>query len=267
MNGAYFFLHYGPGGNCDAERAYFKNASVRLHFWDQPAARTFDELNEAVTSEFARFVATHKCLGIVGHSFGCDLAMNLANQQAKIGLRVPVILVAPIPNLISAFENLARCSAKQKDMKADLRQTIIEKLRALSTSRGERQVLWDLVFTIYGYPNVGRLFWYSDQAFLTFAQNARAYRAVDLTTWQNVLSDYISNHEPALSRTKLALTGDMTKVCLGSADPYLDDAMGASFWSQLIKKDNVLNFTDAAHYAHLEKIGDFIKFLTATDDK
>ncbi len=135
MKKSFFFLHYGPGGNCDAERSYFGDLSCKdnFYFWDQPATKTFDELLNATAAEFERYTRNNQCLGIVGHSFGCDLAVALAKYLSVKKAPAPeLILIAPIPNLISAFKNLGQRVAGQSDIRADVRMALQEKLSKLS---------------------------------------------------------------------------------------------------------------------------------------
>ena len=270
MKKSFFFLHYGPGGNCDAERSYFGDLPFKDHFyfWDQPATKTFDELLDATAEEFERYTRNNQCLGIVGHSFGCDLAAALMKYLSiKKIAPADLIFIAPIPNLISAFKNLGQRVARQNDLHADVRAALQEKLLKLSKATNNVQALWDFVFTIYGYPNVGRLFWSNAKAFENFVGRSSAFRAVDLATWQSVLTDYIQNHKAALSKESLASFASKTKVYVGEEDPYLDAATGATFWNKILVAQNVMNVSLAGHHPHLEKPSNFFKFLGPIDDK
>ncbi len=127
--------------------------------------------------------------------------------------------------------------------------------------------MWNFVFAIYGYPNVARLFWGDSKNYENFFGRSGTFRAVDLATWQSVLTDYIQNHRAVLSKEGLASFAGKTKVYVGEYDPYLDDVTGAAFWDKILPPKRVVRVSRAGHHPHLEKTADFIKFLGLIDDK
>ncbi len=258
---SYFFLHYGPGGNCDAERSYW-GSDKGIYFWDQPAATTFEHLVQSCVSKFETYAQQNQCQGIIGHSFGCDLAVEMAKRLKHLPAKV--ILIAPIPNLYIAFENLAKRVLKSGDVDATIRIAIESKLGLLKS--GDISSLWDLVFSTYQYPNIGRIFWANDSAFAEYANRSKTFKAMDLGVWQNILTDYVKNYSPVLLKENPEPQRDRTWAYMGRHDPYTDgNSSESDQWLKIARPERILVDEDSGHWPHLESANTFLKFISGVD--
>jgi esterase/lipase len=125
------FLHYGPGGNAEIERRLLAEANPEVDFWDQPQLDkrqcTYENLLLG-TKKRLRSMSNQGAtrIKIWGHSFGCNLALDLA--QTESDYIESIRLTSPIALIDKGFYNLARALSKDAktspELKNELQQTI-----------------------------------------------------------------------------------------------------------------------------------------------
>lgn len=245
-----FFLHYGPGGNSDAEKLFLAKDYPKIYFWDQPPTATFNQLVESACDHFNSIQKLSKIRYLVGHSFGCDLAQTLAH---KLDLEINMLLAAPVCNLPNAFCNLAQRVLEQSDLDPTLSAVIQSKKLRVENSPRETSIIWDLVFTIYQYPQISRLFWHNEDMYNRYVSLAPSFKPLDLESWQRTLDDYIMRTpepHPQFS--------SKTQVLIGQHDPYYAQLPPHPDWNGGKVKISSLS----GHYPHLEDLGAFAAALS-----
>lgn len=247
-----FFFHYGPGGSCCAERHFLATDFPNLIFWDQPATSSFSRLVEASCEAYLEESRKTAIQYLVGHSFGCDLALAVAD---RLKLNSHIILCAPVFDLKNAFVSLSRCVLSQKDAGSDLKENILRKQNLFLQSPESLNLLWDLVFTTYQYSKIQSLFWANTEKFDAFASAAPTFKAFDLQSWQRTLGDYLQlGSKPNFKSTVAQFTGPIS-ILLGAKDPYRDAAHLHQSSSAPPKDEKSIKKAvsqQSAHYPHIE---------------
>lgn len=239
------FLHYGPGGNSQVETKWLGEAHPEVDFWDQPKISsqppTFKGLYTACREKVLSLAADGLPIHLIGHSFGCDLALALyADIPEKVS---HVTLISPVRNLISAFIRLGQILAPAATAKLQ---------RAQETSAQPQQILdeaWVLIGEVLKSPRFAATYWQDQKAFQKFIQINSQCTPLDFTMWQSILSDiYLHGTQPPIPAFDKNLT-----VILGTHDPYFDVNEERMFWSTKTTVKNLLVLEGAGHHPHLEK--------------
>lgn len=234
----YLFLHFGPGGNADLERKWLSGYKSKVDFWDQPKnVSSFKELVHLCAERY-KVGGYH---GIIGHSFGCDLALKIAellsDPQPKL------ILISPLRDVPKAFVSLAQHladDAVSQERKHQLRLAFEGAQSGVSALDAFTQ----LAKVIGADPLYYRRFWAQAQMLKAFEEVAAELTPLDMKCWQAVLADVILNYQ-------MALNGKKAQVYIGSKDPYYglirdEDA----YWKN--SGADVSLIENAGHYPHLE---------------
>lgn len=155
------FLHGGPGLSCFAEREHYGSA-LSINWWDQPGgtvlfARPFSEpveMTEDVVVE--RTSHCRQPVGLVAHSFGALLALNVA---ARIPQHIHgLTLLAPVHNVIDALTRVGRCVVERLPHASSLTRVLGE----LAARPDDRNCFWSMVNELSNTPDFLRVYFRDD---------------------------------------------------------------------------------------------------------
>lgn len=247
QNLRYLFLHFGPGGNAGLERLWLQNYSSLVDFWDQPTnVSTFDELSRQCVDRYNS--GNYK--GIIAHSFGCDLAFKISQ---KLNIPIEMHFISPLRDIPTAFINLAHnlaAEAESGDRKIQLTEAA-QKMKATpnwepgkNLSPADLNQFVQLVMAAGADPNYYRAFWFQPEKLKAFEHALPKIPQLDQTCWQNVMIDFLVNHQAKEKAVK-------AQVYVGVEDPYfglLRDEK--SYWEK--SGANFVSLEKTGHYPHLE---------------
>tara|TARA_B110001454_G_scaffold171291_1_gene162037 strand:- start:68375 stop:69160 length:786 start_codon:yes stop_codon:yes gene_type:complete len=243
----YLFLHYGPGGNAALERIWLKNWSSKIDFWDQPTnLGSFSDLASHCADQFK----SGNYDGIIAHSFGCEIAVKV---NELVGENIKSYFISPLRDIPSAFINLANFLAKSAlsierktqliEVSAQMEKTPNWMPKKNLSSEGMANFI-KLISTISADPKYYRCFWSKSECLARYESILTQLPPLDLTCWQNVMMDFLGNHQISIQKNNL-------HVFVGSDDPYLgltrDEQL---YWENLEAKFSLCE--KVGHYPHLE---------------
>jgi pimeloyl-ACP methyl ester carboxylesterase len=249
----YLFFHYGPGGNASLERIWLKDLMSKVDFWDLPHSSlesvSFESMIKVALDKFR----TGSYRGIIGHSFGCDIALKVAELAGK--QIEDLVLISPIRNIPAGFVALAQklSSTELDKSRQNLLQTVSSELvsvlnKSSSTTLLSSETLpifFKLVQAIATDPSYYKVYWKQLDKLSFYEKHFSETIPMDFTVWQTLLSKYFLESSP---KFEYPFPGT---VIFGENDPYYIQFLEEKkHWEKLHFK--VLSTPDAGHYPHLE---------------
>lgn len=234
----YLFLHFGPGGNADLERKWLSGYNSKVDFWDQPKdVSSFSELVHRCAERY-RVGGYH---GIIAHSFGCDLALKIADLLS--GSQPKLILISPLRDVPKAFVSLAQHLADETVSQERTHQLRLA-LESVQSGGSRLDAFTQLAKVIGADPLYYRHFWAQPQKLKAFETVAVELTPLDVKCWQTILVDLILNYQ-------MALNGKKAQVYMGAKDPYYGLIRDEeTYWKS--SGADVSLIENAGHYPHLE---------------
>jgi len=241
------YLHGGPGCSTVLERHLWKER-LPVEWWEQPtpdanAASAYDDLVQAVEDKLTcRAQDAGGPVPIIGHSFGCVLALEMAR-------RVPqhiasLCLMAPVSNLYSVFENFGQLILEDQPELTALSD-------ALAALRGAREpgAFWNLVGNVMAVPTFLDYYWgpKSDQQ-RDFANQVLAQHTLFNPPFFQAIVNEVLNRE--LAEAPGGFHGPV-QIIQGRFDPLIDlDAELAVWLTRFPHAETVV--ADTGHLIPLE---------------
>lgn len=249
QNLRYLFLHLGPGGNSGLERLWLQDYRSRVDFWDQPTnISSFDELVQHCNDRFKS--ETYK--GIIGHSFGCELALEISRRSSS---PIELYFISPLHNIPIAFINLARSLTKDIALSVDRKRQLNEAAQKMKSSIDQQlgqnlspveiEHFMRLVMTIGADPKYSKAFWNQSEKFSAFEKELPKLSLLDQTCWKNVMTDFLMNYQSSTHQQVNA------KIFIGTQDPYIGSIHEEKkYWENL--GSQFFSIEKSGHYPHLE---------------
>lgn len=238
------FLHYGPGGNCDVERAWLSSKWPGVEFWDQPKTQSFAELRAACIDKVKEFSRDSEQINLIGHSFGCDLVSAVLTELPNI--KANCTFISPILSLYDAFANLGARILLQQDLDTEYKIQLKSAVDALK-SQPNIENLWAAIGKMVEYKDFAKLYWCSNEKFTKYTNDLKSCLPFDFVMWQTVLTDYIKNYSLNLPKNIVQL-----KIIMGEQDPYLHCDEACRVWRMKCPQAIIETVGNTGHYPHLE---------------
>lgn len=243
----YLFLHYGPGGNCALERLWLQGYGPTVDFWDQPTnVSSFEELVRHCVERFKS--GNYK--GVIGHSFGCELAVQVSQQTTR---PIELYLISPLRDIPTAFINLAH-NLSQASVSTDRKLQLRLAAQAMKTlpnwhpgenlSSDELDRFAELTATIAVDPGYCKAFWAQQEKLNAFKAEWPNLPQFSQACWKSVMVDFLMKHQSSRSKVK-------AKVFVGVNDPYIGLIQDEKkFWQTVGSK--FISVEKSGHSPHLE---------------
>lgn len=236
-------MHYGPGGNASLERLRLEPLKSRIDFWDQPILEGASATFENLLAECAKRYDSGSYSGVIGHSFGCDLAQHLVGRTKR-----PIeelILLSPIRDLTLGFANFAERIGKTQA--ADALKAAIAKRPGFASSPEELEKFWLVIQSIMSDPFFYKAYWGTEEKLKEHEQIITQLAPLNIAMWQAGLNDFLLNRKPAPSVAAIR----KKSVFLGERDPYYTKVADEErFWKALGYVTSVMQAV--GHYTHIE---------------
>jgi len=243
----FLFIHFGPGGNAQVERAWLGAQNSHIEFWDYtPPQNANHSFSELVDTYIQKIESSHQPLALVGHSFGANVAIAI-HQQIPERI-ISLTLLSPLPKAAPAFLNLGRRIAVLQNPSLQNRVSSFESfLKKQSPASDVLNEMWSLVFEIAQAPNFYSSYWASSSLFEKYAALCSKCKPLDFAVWQKTLSDFVINHE----KDQQIKTQVPVRIFLGDKDPYYlwEEKL---YWVHMVGEKNVTILQNCGHHPHLE---------------
>ncbi len=237
-------MHYGPGGNSQVEAEVLGGAIPCVQFRDLPSGQT--SYRELLADAATLLDSFREPMPLIAHSFGCDLAWDLAkqfpNQVAEI------LLISPITSLEKSFLYLAEKVLESSEASGELSSCINHYKEDESLEK-----LWKLLGCLFQREDLQSFYWYDKQKMNQILPVFATKQALHVETWQGVLADYLANDEKPFQGS----LSQKIAVFLGEQDPYYKLSQELGFWQQKISDSDIHIIPQCSHWPHLES--DFLK--------
>ena len=241
------FLHGGPGGSAQLERAWFGTA-LPIEWWDQPrltmdAARPLRAISSAGVEKIIELTdAAGDPIALVAHSFGGRVALAIANELPE---RVcEVVLISCGAHLPSQVVRLGRATARDHPGDKGLEQAL-----RTAEQRNDLDSLLALITVVTSTPQWVRQYFgaHSDEVRSRYCAVAPNGPDVDPATFVAVLREQLATPStPTESRF-----GGRVALWLGAEDPLLDIHEETAFWRSSFPAMDI-SVVPGGHMLHLE---------------
>jgi pimeloyl-ACP methyl ester carboxylesterase len=245
------FLHWGPGGNAQAELKQF-NARFPSSFvwWNQPAPspaslHPYQDILDAAFIELNRIhQETQTAVRLVAHSFGVQLALDLVQKAPEKISRL--VLIGALSSVIQGHVKLGyRLARHYRDETIKSTTLEFEKEPGFATFS-------NLIQAVTRYPDFLIHYWGYNQHSLkardAFLQFAEGTPIMDFDTYLLVMKNLFDSK--ILDRPVPSLNLPV-EIHLGNQDPYFDIKDEMEEWQKKIPQAKIIAHT-AGHFVHLE---------------
>lgn len=237
------FLHWGPGGNAQIERLWFKD-QLPVYWWDQPHVSgegSFEKIVESTKSQVEVIFETEKKpVRLLAHSFGGRIAQELCEIIPDKISQITLISCGHDPWM--SFFHLAHALSKKNENLPSLAEKM-EKTRSFED-------FWELIGMITHISDFQNCYWTNKEAQKKYASFAANLQLIDFPTFEWVMRGF-ENKRPALkpsNRTKHI----PVKCFLGEGDPLQDTNAESKAWQTIFPQCEVSIMKNSGHFIHFE---------------
>jgi pimeloyl-ACP methyl ester carboxylesterase len=253
MQADYLFLHGGPGMSAVGERAWYGD-SLRVAWWDQPRELTLRPYATLVGAARARLHVAVEArgapVGLLAHSFGAQVALELAKTDAP--LIGALVLLAPAHDMRHVWLTLAGLVDSAAAAPA------VRAAAARYAAVPDETKLCALLDALAAVPNLFDHYWASASgAHMTRHRRILAEHpaAFDFPVFKAILLDFLrgkAGAPPAIAQD----TAFPVHLLYGTQDRIVDCAAGLPYWRKRFSHASV----------KLLPCGHFIQFELALDE-
>lgn len=207
------FLHWGPGGNLDVERAWFKS-ELPIHWWNQPVygsneASAFNKLVQACKIQL-KSLNNNNPVDLIAHSFGGQLALALIQAAPELVNNVTLLAASPWPPM--GVKNLAIYLYEHGH------EELQEHLKIIDNNFSPENY-WKLVFKIASIPNFFNNYWapesLKNKEKYDSIVSANNIQPLHFDTMVSVTNDYFQQQK----HNSLIPFKNKVKLIVGEKDP------------------------------------------------
>ncbi len=232
------FIGWGPGGNVDFEKIWFKdNASTTL-YWNQSPVSEENALAEYLSNAddfFKTLTHSGEYYELIVHSFGAQILFHWINQHQSLPFSRIKIFAANF-NPFNAYKNLGdKCNVHLFDPK-----------NPCVTS------FWNHLQGLMQDPELFNYYWLQPggPTHLQYQNLQNEVPHLNLETFQRVMSDFIRVKGIKL-KNKFS-SSIPVEIHLGKQDPLLNIDEELKAWGYWFPESKI-SLHDGGHFLHLEK--------------
>ena len=249
------FLHSGPGGSAAVERLWFGgHPPSDMEFWDQPILSgqqcAFSKLLEACERKLNEVaIKGNGPAGLVGHGFGCALALNLAAKRPE---RVKnITLISPTVDCSIGVLNLGQKLLTGPNIKREncreIKAAISYFKKSKRGSKERQSAICGILDAASKVPNYEDVYWAKDEARERYKNLSKSLPAPDTVMRQTILNDYILG-----GYADIPIILCSAKIYFGEKDPCVNYEEDSKSWQKLIPQARIQLLPDCGHFPHLE---------------
>jgi len=249
------YLHWGPGGNAQAElKALSRYSADHFFAWTQPTIsaeqpRPYLTLVQAVLDQVTEIYNKNGTpLHLFGHSFGALLALEAAKRVPNKISRLT--LIAALPSVAEGYTRLGKRLAEI------YRDEAIAKASFNFSHSPSFETFVSLFQTVTQYPDFLLHYWGknadSQAARELFFKIAETTPMLNFETFTTVMKDLFESYLDSSYQDTLKPAAHLpVEIHLGNEDPYLDIAQDSALWKSKIPQAKIV-VHPAGHFVHLE---------------
>lgn len=247
--GPILFLHWGPGSNSAAERAWY-GEQLPIHWWDQPSqfssdATAFSELVDAAEAELKRVSdEASGSVSLVAHSFGGQIATELARRSPDRIASISMVCCATHPP--AGFIGFARALANE--LGSGEQAELLRSSADAAAQELKPETFWPLMNAVTTTPGFFPKYWGSTEKMQKYLELTGG-PAIEPAAFMALMNAVLMRGP--IQQMKGAGEKIPVRCFFGRQDPLINSENETKAWKEIFPTATS-TILEGGHFVHLE---------------